>query len=84
MNYLISIVGVFLSGKENYQEWSQKVKVTLIFNDFWDSFCENKDGSEQEKPEDEKQLVRQGNKDKKAYALISTFDNIRGKSQYTF
>ena len=41
MNSLISIVGVILSGKENYQEWFRKVKNTLIFNDMWDGICEN-------------------------------------------
>ena len=41
MNSLISIVGVILSGKENYQEWFHKVKNTLIFNDMWDGICEN-------------------------------------------
>ena len=44
MNCLISIVGVILSGKENYQnyqEWFRKVKNTLIFNDMWDGICEN-------------------------------------------
>ena len=33
MNSLISIVGVILSGKENYN--------TLIFYDMWDGICEN-------------------------------------------
>ena len=41
MNSLISIVGVILFGKENYQEWFSKVKNTLIFNDMWDGICEN-------------------------------------------
>ena len=41
MNSLISIVGVILSRKENYQEWFRKVKNTLIFNDMWDGVCEN-------------------------------------------
>ena len=41
MNSLISIVGVILSRKENYQEWFRKVKNTLIFNDMWDGICEN-------------------------------------------
>ena len=40
MNSLIWIVGVILSGKENYQEWFCKGKNTLIFNDMWDGICE--------------------------------------------
>ena len=42
MNYLISIVGVILCGKENYHEWFSKVKNTLIFTHMWDGICENK------------------------------------------
>ena len=38
MNSLISIVGVILSRKENYEEW---FKNTLIFNDMWNGICEN-------------------------------------------
>ena len=84
MNSLISIVGVILSGKENYQEWFRKVKNTLIFNDMWDGICENenledkKDGEaidEVDKsapvpPTNAKDLSLWKSKDKKAYALI--------------
>ena len=52
MNSLISIVGVILSRKENYQERFRKVKNTLIFNDMWDGICENEN---LEDKKDEKQ-----------------------------
>ena len=42
MHSLISIVGVVLSGKKNYQEWFRKIKNTLIFNDLWEEVCEGK------------------------------------------
>lgn len=35
MHSLISIVGVVLFGKENYHEWSRKIKHTLIYNELW-------------------------------------------------
>jgi hypothetical protein len=35
MHSLISIIGLVLSGKENYREWYRKIKSTLIFNDPW-------------------------------------------------
>ena len=84
MNSLISIVGVILSGKENYQEWFRKVKNTLIFNDMWDGICENEnledkkdeetinevDKSAPVPPTNAKELALWKSKDKKAYALI--------------
>ena len=84
MNSLISIVGVILSGKENYQEWFRKVKNTLIFNDMWDGICENENLEDKEDgeainevdksapipPTNVKELALWKSKDKKAYALI--------------
>ena len=71
MHSLISIVGIVLSGKENYHEWFRKVKNTLIFNDLWDDVCERKDDNvEPEQPTDAKELTIWKGKDKKAYALI--------------
>jgi hypothetical protein len=82
MHSLISIVGVVLSGKVNYQEWFRKIKHTLIFNDLWDGICENTGensddspddsscDSEPEEPTDAKELAIWKSKDKKAYALI--------------
>jgi len=40
MDSLISIIGVVLSGKENYLEWLRKIKLTLIFNDLSDDICD--------------------------------------------
>jgi hypothetical protein len=40
MHSFISIMGMVLTGKENYQEWYRKVKRTLIFNDLWNGICE--------------------------------------------
>jgi len=39
MHSLISIVGVVLTGKENYPEQSWKIKHTLIFNELWKGVC---------------------------------------------
>ena len=72
MHSLISIVGIVLSGKENYHEWFRKVKNTLIFNDLWDDVCESKDeNADPEQPTDAKELIIWKGKDKKAYALIA-------------
>jgi hypothetical protein len=40
MHSLITIVGMVLTGKENYKEWYRKIKSTLIFNDLWNGICE--------------------------------------------
>jgi hypothetical protein len=68
MHSLVSIVGVVLSGKENYLEWSRKIKHTLIFNDLWDGICDG--DTSPTKPTIDKELAIWMNKDKKAYALI--------------
>jgi len=39
MHSIISIVGIVLTSKENYPEWSQMIKHTLIFNEFWKGVC---------------------------------------------
>jgi hypothetical protein len=71
MHSLVSIVGVVLSGQENYQEWFRKIKNTLIFNDLWEEICECKDDNDPKEPTDAKQLVIWKSKDKKAHTLIS-------------
>ncbi|XP_057866584.1 uncharacterized protein LOC131074052 [Cryptomeria japonica] len=72
MHSLISIVGIALSGKENYHESFRKVKNTLIFDNMWDDVCESKGDSEAPKqPTDAKELIFWKSKDKKAYALIA-------------
>ena len=54
---LVSIVGVVLSGKENYQERSGNIKHTLIFNDMWDGIFEREDDVAHEKPTVNKELA---------------------------
>ena len=36
---LVFIIGVVLTGKENYREWYRKIKSTLIFNNPWKRIC---------------------------------------------
>ena len=74
MHPLISIVGVVLSGKENYPKWSQKIKHTLIFNELWKGVCEGGD-NELAKPTLDNQIAIWENKNNKAYALIATSVN---------
>ena len=50
MHSLISIVGVVLSDKENYPEWSRKIKHTLIFNELWRGICEGEGDHPQQIP----------------------------------
>ena len=71
MHFLILIVGVVLSGKENYQEWFWKITNTLVFNDLWEQFCEGKDDKDPEEPTYDKQLAIWKSKDKNVYALNS-------------
>ena len=33
------MVGIVLIGKENYFEWSQMIKHTLIFHELWKGMC---------------------------------------------
>jgi hypothetical protein len=66
---LISIVGMVLTDKENYLEWSRKIKHTLIFNDLWDGICEGENDSRPTIPTTDKELSIWNNKDKKSYVL---------------
>ena len=75
MHSLISIVGVVLSGKENYLEWSRKIKHTLIFNELWKGICEGQEGNPPAKPTLDKELAIWENKNCKAYALIAASVN---------
>lgn len=63
-----------LNNKENYPKWSQKIKHTLIFNEFWKGVCVGGD-KEPKKPTSNKELIIWENKNSKAYALITTFVN---------
>jgi len=73
MTSIVYIAGVLLNRKENYQEWSRKLKSALVFNDFWE-FCEGRkdsDGNEiaPKPPDNEKQCAIWDKKDNKSYAL---------------
>ena len=72
MNTLVSLIGAFFSGKENYQEWFRKVKNTLIFNDLRDGVREGEGENALEQPDEQKQLAIWKSKDKKTFSLIST------------
>ena len=56
-------VGIMLSGKDYYQEWYTKLKLTLICNELWDDICE-----QFEQLKDDKQLAILKSKDKNVYA----------------
>ena len=75
MHSLISIVGVFLSSKENYPEWSQKIKHTLIFNELWRGICEGEGDLPPANPTSDKEIIIWENKNCKAYALIAASVN---------
>ena len=45
MTLIVSIVGVVLNGKENYQEWFRKLKSALVFNNLWE-VCQGKKDSD--------------------------------------
>jgi len=70
MHSLVSIVGVVLSRKENYLEWSSKIENTLIFNDIWDVIHDG--DTKPIKSRTNKEISIWTNKDKKIYALITT------------
>ena len=71
MHSIISIVGVVLTGKENYPEWSQKIKHTLIFNELWKWVCVGDRDKELEQSTSDKEFAIWENKNSKAYALIA-------------
>ena len=72
MHSFISIVGVVLSGKDNYPEYSQKIKHTLIFNELWRGICEGEGDHPPTKPTSYKEIAIWENK---AYALIAASVN---------
>eukprot|EP00253_Pinus_taeda_P029861 PITA_29861 len=69
------MVGIVLTGKENYPEWSQMIKHTLIFNELWKGVCVREGDNDPIQPTSEKELVIWENKNSKAYALIATSVN---------
>jgi len=72
---LISIVGVVLNGKENYHEWSRKIKHTLICNELWKGVCVGDGDKEPEHHASDNEFAIWENKDSKAYALIAALIN---------
>lgn len=70
MHSIISIVGVVLTGKENYHEWFRKINHTLILNELWKGECEGGDDNLLAKHTSDKELSIWENKNNKVYALI--------------
>lgn len=64
----MNIVRIMLTSKENWSEWSRKVKHALIFNYFWIRICDS--NTQPTKLIDAKELVVWNMKNNKAYALI--------------
>eukprot|EP00253_Pinus_taeda_P021152 PITA_21152 len=72
MHSIISIVGIVLTGKENYPEWSRKIQHTLIFNELWKGVCIGEGDEAPVQPTSDKELAIWENKNNKTYALIAT------------
>lgn len=70
MHSLVSIIGVVLSGKDDWSEWYRRLKHTLIFNDFWITVCDG--DTPPTKLMDVKELANRNMKNCKGYALIAT------------
>lgn len=68
-------MGVVLTGKENYPEWSRKIKHTLLFNDLWKGVCVRGVDKELEQPTSKKEFTIWENKNSKAYALVAASIN---------
>lgn len=75
MHSIISMVGIVLTGKENYPEWSQMIKHTLIFNELWKGVCVGEADNDPVQPTSDKELVICENKNSKVYALIAASVN---------
>jgi len=75
MHSLIPIVGVVLNEKENYLEWSRKIKHTLIFNELWKGVCVGERDNEPAKTTLDNEISIWENKNSKTYALIAAFVN---------
>lgn len=73
MHSLVSIIGVVLTGKDNWSEWYRKLKNTLIFNDFWEGVCIG--DTKPVQPTDAKELEVWKMKNCQAYALIAASIN---------
>ena len=66
MYSLISIVGVVITRKYHYHEWSRKINQSFIFNEWWKGVCEGEGGSHPQKPTSHKELAIWENKNNKA------------------
>eukprot|EP00253_Pinus_taeda_P017818 PITA_17818 len=69
------MVGIVLTGKENYPKWSRMIKHTLIFNVLWKGVCVGEGDNDPVQPTSDKELVIWENKNSKAYALITASVN---------
>ena len=69
---MVSIVGVVLTGKDNYSEWLRKIKHIFIFNDLWVGICEGEGDVAPEELTLGKELAKWKSKEKKAYVLIAS------------
>eukprot|EP00253_Pinus_taeda_P011167 PITA_11167 len=69
------MIGIVLTGKENYPDWSWMIQQTLIFNELWKGVHVGEGDSDREKATSDKELTIWENKNNKSYALIATFVN---------
>eukprot|EP00253_Pinus_taeda_P012451 PITA_12451 len=69
------MIGIVITGKENYPDWSRMVQHTLIFNELWKGVCVGEGDRDPEKPTSDKELSIWENKNSKAYALIAASVN---------
>jgi len=69
------MVGIVLTGKENYPEWSRMVKHTLIYNELWKGVCVGEEDKDPVQPTSDKELIIWESKNNKAYALIAASVN---------
>ena len=69
------MVGIVLTGKENYPDWSRMIQHTLIFNELRKGVCVGEGDSDPVQPTSDKELVIWENKNSKAYALIAASVN---------
>ena len=63
------MVGIVLTGKENYLEWSRMIKNTLILNELWKGVCIGDGDKEPEQPTSDKEFTIWENKNRKSYEL---------------
>eukprot|EP00253_Pinus_taeda_P025408 PITA_25408 len=63
------MIGIVLTRKENYRDWSRMVQHTLIFNELWKGVCVGEGESDLEKPTSDKELAILENKKSKAFGM---------------